>query len=573
MKKYLIILCNLPLLLIAQINFQWAGSFAGNSGANSANDLVVNKNGHVFSTGSFVLKTDFNPSQNATDTFFLNGSSSLYYSNIFVSRLNANGQHVWTKEIKGNSQNKGKSIAMDHNGNLYITGEYNGVTDFDPNTGVTSLVNSGCFVLKLDSVGNFIWVKEFKGSFSGSVSGNSVEVDKLGNVIIGGEFTDVVDFNPGSAVVNLTCSLSDKDGFICKLDNNGNFMWVKHITSTAEDLVLSNVCDNQNNVYSCGIYSGIVDFNTGVGTETITTQGQKDLFIIKHDANGNYVWTKTVGGIAEESVGAITLDANQNIYLAGGFSNKVDFNPSTALADTFKLSSTNQIDAFVLKLNNNGNFIFAKSFGNGLGVATAKDIAVDKLENIYTFGQFASTCDFDPSLGVASLTADGGNDMFVSKLNNLGNYISAFRVGGSNYNDFSKALKIDTLGNIYVCGSFFQVVDFNPTVATYTLNALGYDDGFVAKYGQTGFVGLKELIVDAESISVYPNPTNRVLHINTKELLESNISIYNVTGQEVYTKAIFSTNEVLDLTHLNNGIYFISIITNNKIYSSKFIKE
>ena len=575
MKKFILTLVVIPQFIFAQINFQWAGSFAGNSGANSTNDLVINNNGHVFCTGSFIAKTDFDPSQSIADTFFLNGSTSIYNSNIFVTRLNKIGKHVWTKEIKGSAQNVGKSIAIDKVGNLYITGYYSGATDFDPSSGVSNLINTGCFVLKLDSTGSFVWVKEFKGAFSGSVSGNSIEVDKSGNIIIGGHFTNTVDFDPGVAVVNLvnTDGFGFNDGFVAKLDDNGNFLWVKHIASSKEDAVQSNICDNANNIYSFGIFSGTVDFNTGVGTETISTNGQKDIFIIKHDSAGNYLWVKTIGGVAEETSGAITLDINQNIYIAGGYSNKVDFNPSMASTDTLYLTATDQKDCFVLKLNNTGTFMFAKSFGNGIGVAEAKDIAVDKFENIYTYGQFANNCDFDPSIGVTSLVADGGNDMFVCKLSNLGNYSSAFRVGGSNYADNAKAMKLDTLGNIYVCGSFFQVVDFNPTIATYTLNSLGYDDGFVAKYGQTGFVGLNELRADADLVSFYPNPTSGIVHINLKESISSNIIISDIVGQEVFTKTISSKNETIDLSHLGRGIYFISIIAENKIYSSKFIKE
>ncbi|MBL4753319.1 MAG: SBBP repeat-containing protein, partial [Flavobacteriales bacterium] len=115
-------------------------------------------------------------------------------------------------------------------------------------------------------------------------------------------------------------------------------------------------------MYITGFYDGTVDFDPGPSTFTMTTNGSSgDVFIQKLDANGNFIWAKSMGGTSAKLSRSITTDASGNVYITGYFeSSVVDFDPGPG---TFNLSSNGLKDVFIQKLDALGNFVWAKSMG------------------------------------------------------------------------------------------------------------------------------------------------------------------------------------------------------------------
>jgi len=327
---------------------------------------------------------------------------------ILYSSLKAQVNLQWAKQLKGTNNEIGTSIAVDASGNVYTIGYFDGTTDFDPDSTISNLTTAGyddIFVSKLDASGNYVWAKKF-GS-TGFDDGQSIAVDASG-VYITGTFTGTVNFGTG----NLT-SAGNNDIFVVKLTTTGTTSWAKRIGGTLIDNATSLKLDGSANVIITGTFAGTVDFNPGAGTANLVSVGSQDIFILKLDASGNYVWAKNIGSMTSDGGWAVAVDGTNNVFVTGSFSGIADFDPSTT--NNISLTPVGGKDIFVLKLDASANYVWAKSFG-GSNDEEGYSIAVDGSGNVVTTGFFYGTVDFDPGAGTSNLTSNG-YDIFVSKLN------------------------------------------------------------------------------------------------------------------------------------------------------------
>jgi peptidoglycan hydrolase-like protein with peptidoglycan-binding domain len=257
--------------------------------------------------------------------------------------------------------------------------------------------------------------------------------------------------------------------------------WVKTIAGTSDEYSSSIALDSSSNVYTTGYFYGTVDFDPGVGEANLTSEGENDIFISKSDSDGNYVWTKKIGGSSYDSAKSIMTDSFDNLYIVGAFDGTVDFDPGAGEAN---LTSGVNSDIFILKLSSDGNYVWAKSF-TGNQQMSGISLTVDILGNMYVAGFFYGTVDFDPGVGEANLVSAGEDDIFISKLDSDGNYVWAKRIGESNHEGIA-FLSIDFLNNIYITGYFQGTVDFDPGVGIANLTSAGSTDMFISKLDSDG---------------------------------------------------------------------------------------
>ncbi len=399
---------------------------------------------------------------------------------IFLWQINFAQSFEWIKQIGGVSADDGRSIAVDADGSVYVTGEFEDTVDFDAGPGTFNLVASGddVFIIKLDFSGNLVWAVSFGGEYNENI--NSMVVDTIGNVYTIGEFIDTVDFDPGPGVFNLNSAGLASDVFMTKFDASGNFIWAKRVGGTSYDRGSDLFVDAFGNVYATGDFEDNADFDPGPGTLNLFSAGGTDVFVMKLNALGNLVWAKRLSGNIDDESYSIALDKSGNVYTTGYFRETADFDPAPGI-NTYNLTSAGDRDVFISKLDNSGSFISALQIGGSL-YDSGSEIHFDEFGNMLVTGFFSGTVDLDPSSGVFSLTASTGNvSGFIVKLDSLSDFEWAFEGSG-----FSSSKALDESGNIYTVGDFYFTSDFDPSAGVFNLSSEGNNDAYITMLDSSG---------------------------------------------------------------------------------------
>jgi len=181
---------------------------------------------------------------------------------------------------------------------------------------------------------------------TGYDQGNSIFLDLLGNVYSTGMFQGTCDFDPGVGTFTLT-SIGGWDSYVSKLDASGNFIWAKQLGGISNDYGYSLTVDTVGNVYTTGTFKNTVDFDPGVGTFSMASVGNSDIFISKLNSSGNFVWAIQIGDTSVDIANSIAVDVSGNVYSTGSFKYKPDFDPGPG---TFTLTAFGNTDGFIHKI-------------------------------------------------------------------------------------------------------------------------------------------------------------------------------------------------------------------------------
>ncbi|MCF6308776.1 MAG: T9SS type A sorting domain-containing protein [Flavobacteriaceae bacterium] len=563
--KQLVIILLISLTTNAQ-ELQWIKTVGGVE-HDVSRDIILDRSGNIYTAGEFNDIVDFDPSG------AINELSSNGIKDIFIQKLDESGNFLWAISFGGVGDEYLGSITLDDTGNLYITGRFFDIVDFDPGPGSQIITSNGyndSFIMKLDPLGNLIWVKTLKGpAFN---VGRSITIDDSENIYITGSFGGTVDFDPNNGVFNVT-SNGEGDVFILKLNSVGDFIWVKTLGGNLNDYVNSSAIDSSNNLYITGKFEGLVDFDPSNGIFNITANpdgGNRDIFILKLDVDGNFIWAKAYGNNEFwESVKDITIDYLGNTFVTGSFKGVLDFDPGTGVHN---LTSTYNASIYLLKLNSDGNFVWAHTIdSNGL-TDEGWSVTTDFLGNPIITGKFMETADFDPGVGVANLTSNGNKDIFIAKYESNGNFIWA-RSMGSAALDVGTSVSTDNLGHIFLTGTFREVADLDPGTGTTNSISNGDADIFVMK-----LIDNTLDIIDNElesNIRIYPNPTNGNFTVSLGQIYQKTETIImNNLGQIVSNKTVINTGKIDLYIKGASGVYLVKIIIDgNKKLNLRVLKK
>jgi len=342
----------------------------------------------------------------------------------------------------------------------------------------------------------FSGFKYLSGVGGGAGAANGIASDVDGNFFIAGEFENVIDADPGEGTHILT-SNGYYDAFIAKFNSSGELVWAKSMGEEDDDRAYSIEVDQEGNIYTLGYFQGTMDFDPGAGIFNMTAGGTSDLFLAKLDKDGNFIWAKQIRGVSSgPTVGAsirrnrtLIIDSLSNPIIVGSFYGTTDLDPS---ASVHTLTATGFMDVFILKLNSEGDYQWAKQLG-GTGLADGYSGAADKDNNVYIAGLFQGTVDFDPGNNSFEMTADGigssGNEGYLVKLDASGNLVWAKQMGG-----ISEVMVLDPSGNnVYVSGIFVETVDVNPGTDVFTLTAKNADVFTTKLTAEGNFVWSKQI--------------------------------------------------------------------------------
>ena len=249
----------------------------------------------------------------------------------------------------------------------------------------------------------------------------------------------------------------------------------------AKSLITSTVVDNSGNVYSCGAFDGIYDFDPGPG-QYIVESGNVFTgidFFAKYNQAGNLVFVNHL----PINISSIALDSNNNIYITGTFDQNADFDPSDSF---FTIPISTKRGYFIAKYNNEGKFIYAKG-GDIDGYSFEAAIKFDQEGNILFSGLFSGNVDFNLNSGKTMLQPLG-DDLFFAKYKSDGTLLFVKSVGGYGSVCLSRGVEFDSENNI-LFGGIIQgaAADFDPGTGKYFLNINNdYSQGFIAKYSPAG---------------------------------------------------------------------------------------
>ncbi len=424
-----------PAVSLAQVEpppTAWASAF-GSSSDDESRAVALDGSGNVLITGSFQGTVNFG---GVTLT-------SAGNDEIFALKLDSDGSVLWAKSFGGSNVDQGFGIAVDAGGNVFITGGYKGTADFGGVT-LTSAGNFDVVALKLDPDGNTLWAKSFGGSKVDQGSG--IAVDAGGNVFITGIFDTTADF--GGVTLTSAGLLVSIDIFALKLDPEGNRVWAKSFGGMVNDVGFGIAVDGDGNV----LITGLFGLNAVFGGVTLSSAGELDIFALKLDPDGNRVWAKRFGGSDVDQGRGIAVDGDGNVLITGFFQD-------------------NEGDIFALKLDPEGNTLWTRIFG-GVFSDHGTGIAVDGAGDVLITGFFHGTVLF----GGVILNSAGGQDAFALKLDPDGNTLWATNFGGT-AEDQGTGIAVDGDGNALITGDFREIAHFSGV----TLVSAGNADIFVVK--------------------------------------------------------------------------------------------
>lgn len=510
-----------------QIDACWAHAMGGalpNADRidNLGQGIAVDATGTVHITGAFRgsgpnnLRADFDQTTTyPDDRDILFNTYSNNVSDVFIVKRGFSGNFLWARSLGGDNDDAGEDIAVDPDGNVYVTGLFRdtvlirrGPGRFDLPIFLISEGSADAFVAKLDPDGQFLWARAFGAR--GLDAARAISVDDAGNVYVAGVFAHEVDFDRTASYPDhrdLLNSAGRQDTFLLKFDRNGTFLWARAIGSGVDIAVNSDgglgvAADLSGDVYATGYFAGPADFDRQNirpdGEDILTSEAGHDTFVVKFNANGGFVWARAIGGISEvaflsDAGRDIALDANGNAYITGQYLGEADFDrTATHSNDADIMQGFGGPDVFVVKFDADGNFLWVRGLGSdnddyGFGIAPQGS-------RVYTTGSFQGLVDFDPGPGTTELDGDE-SDIFIWELNAGGGFVSASRMGGQSFDRGTNlSVHVRALGPrararwIFTTGFFAGSADFDPGPQTLIVNAAGgstTENAFVscARYG------------------------------------------------------------------------------------------
>ncbi|MCB9232058.1 MAG: T9SS type A sorting domain-containing protein [Bacteroidia bacterium] len=351
---------------------------------------------------------------------------------------------------------EGRAMAVDQQGNVYITGTHRKFAFFDMYP-MTSAGGGDVFIAKYNSAGVFQWVQRMGGS--GTDKGNALSIDGQGNVFLAAQAN--LYLSPGGSAHSGHSGANGSrhllDGIIAKYGANANMQWIRIIDGTVYTLSTDIAADPSGYSYAVGIYDGLVYLDQ----DTLQTKGQDDVYLVRLDPQGQMIWGTGMGGTGNEDNAHVAVTPNGDVVVAGVFE-------GTAFFDGDTLVSAGGKDIFLVKYSQTGVHLWSKSYP-GAGNQTLKGLEVDSQGNIVIAGYFLNNVTF----GNQVLTSAGLEDIWVARLDPAGNPVDA-KSWGSAASESLGEMSFARDSRIVLSGT----VDGTFTAGNFTLQATGANDAF-----------------------------------------------------------------------------------------------
>ena len=498
-------------------NIQWQKTIGG-SGEDALNSIIQTSDGK-FLLGGY---SDSNISGEKSE-------DSRGGKDYWIVKVDGNGGIVWQKTYGGSDEDFLTSILQTSDGGFIIGGI--SYSDVSGEKNEDSYGFGDFWVLKLDASGAIEWQKTIGGIGDDSLH-SIVETDDGGYVLSGDSASPISGNRTAPQIGN-------HDVLIVKLDAAGIIEW-QNSAGLGNETIVSNLSKTDDGGFIiCATIRG----------NPVTLE---DFLIIKKDALGNQVWQKIIQGD--------NIDWNPEIkqttdggYIMAGISR------SDAALDKTENAINGSLDYWVLKLDENGNIVWQNTIGG-----SGQEGNVNALSQCEDGGYLIQGYSDSNISGDKTENSNGASDFWFVKINDVGIIEWQNTIGGAGVEYGGNAIQTSD-GDFLTGGSSSSNISGDKTE-----NSRGGSDYWIIKHDST--LGIQENTF-ANAISIYPNPVNNLLQINTQDQTIDKIIIYSVLGSRVRQLDINTISPTVDVSSLSSGAYYLQLYSGKNMALKKFLKE
>jgi outer membrane protein assembly factor BamB len=470
----------------------------------SCNAVVADREGNIYVTGflDFLLS-------------FSNGSIIYPGQETFIEKYDAFGNPLWavmTENLAWEQflKTEAYDIQLDSMGNIYIIGDYNGNVDFGKDTLFAPYqipfdpLNRFFFAAKYASNGENAWVTPLnsRGFFS-----RRLALDRQGNGFFVGEYFDTAIIGMDTLVVDTTHA-----SFVSSFDSNGNLRW----TMDFKEAVIVDIA-----AFPSGevVLIGNLDKDFIIGNDTLKHEFSQQMFIVKLDSQGRYLWGKYTTGSGFHGGNALTIE-NNNIFIIGRCSRYMELDNLN-----FYPYSYRDFNRCLIKLDGDGNGLWISEAGEFHNPWPFRiDVTPDG--KCYISGHFIDTAKIHNTV----VRGNRSNSMFLAQFAEDGSF--QWVIQDSSDSDVECNDLVVSVPNVVICGNFEDTLVFNDDtlmdstqlfLASLLPFPISIENTYSEKHGPVQF------------ISLFPNPYygNSSFKFNLAAKERVSVMVYNARGQLV----------------------------------------
>lgn len=501
----------------------------------------------------------------------------------FIAKFSPAGNCIWVKTLAAQYSGEGYDIKFGKSGDLYLTGRYVGTMTINSVTYPGTPTWGEVFVARMDTAGNFQWVKIATGTYQTASYGLAVDTSE--NVYITGTFADNINF--GTTTLNAvyysaTAATANAaaDIFLAKYTSAGTFQWARAIGGKSYDEPEGLVCTKSGKVIVGTSVEDTVMFDSNV---IVTSADTVNSLILSYDGSGNLLWYDLKGGTTNTQCHSVTVDSDDNIYMAGAWE-------GTAYFDSFTLVAGNGFDGIIARIVPPLDPVLQLSSSAVCQTDTVNFMVLQDGSPLtynwsFSGGDISASSSSSPTV-IYNGAGGASYQLIISSLYETDTINGVFNVNtlpvvslGNDTtlcvgNPFSLSPGSGFAGYAWSDGS--SGTSFSPTASgTYWVTVT---DTNLCSASDTAMVTFDTCTTVEEQepgavVSISPNPNNGSFVVSLEDFKGKTFSLFNATGQQVINP--ISLDNTINTLRIDMpaGIYYYLISSSSGIASGKLIVE
>lgn len=472
------------------------------------------------------------------------------FNDLWIVKIDSDGNIEWENTIGGTDRDTAIDIIEVNGGDYVIAG--NSYSNISEDKSEDSFGGMDYWIIKITSSGEILWDRTFGGEAHDALAEVAYVESDAGLILVGTSFSNPSGFKSDPVIGDGTWG----DVWIVRLDFYGEFMWDRTIGGTKEDIAHSVMQATDGNFIITAASNSPIS-----GDKSEESRGMFDYWIVKIDPSGEIIWEKTMGGNGTEAPQAVLETADGHTIISGNSTSDVSFDRTDYLRGVQ--------DIWIVEMDASGNILWDRAYGG-----TERDYLTDFKATedggfIAASGSYSNESE-DKTEDLIEGSFPETRDFWILKLKECDEIVPTITQDGSTL--------ISSPGISYQwvdCDNDFEPIP-GETEQNFTISENGnyavivsYDDcEEMSDCFPISTIGLVES--DLKSIILHPNPTNDLVYTT----INSNIEHYILT--DLTGKVLLKSNEdIIDLSHFENGIYMLSIYDNNQslIQASRIVKQ